>query len=116
MAKAPEKKTWKTAQFGLPVQNFSDWRPLTSVRICGDEIQVQVSRHVSKPFYDSAADYAREILEAAEGLIDDRMEYVEGDDHNASEITMKGWRLPTEAELAIIKEGREDAQWRPLMW
>lgn len=116
MAKATAKKTWKTAQFALPISGWSSWRPLTSVRISGEEIQVQVSRNISLPYYESAASYAKEILEAAEGLVDERIEFIEGDENNSSEQILKGWRVANDAELAIIKEGREDAKWQPLTW
>lgn len=113
---ADAKKKWKTAQFGLPVPLFADWRPKRSVRICGDEVQVQVTHSAPKPYYDSVAEYVKELTDLADGLIDDRLDFLEGGECDSSEIRLTGWRLPTDAERAIIEEGRSEVQWRDLTW
>jgi len=110
------KKKWKTAQFGLPVPLFADWRPKQTVRICGDDIQVQVVKNVPLPHSYTVAEYIKELSDAAEGLIDDDMEFFDATEQEGSEIRVKGWRLPTEAELAIIREESDSATWRDLIW
>lgn len=94
---------WRKKRMSLPSTLLS-WNSLVWVRTDGKSFHVAVERTVSKPCYDGAEEYIRELQEACKGVIEARLDFQEGDEDSSSEMILTGWREPTEVEMNIIKE------------